>query len=60
MREEFFIYEVDHSLTEPTLRIVQDPVGKGVEAVERVTEYRIKAANLRAVAESASESEWHP
>lgn len=58
MREEFFIYEVDHALTEPTLRIVQNPVGKGVEAVERVTEYRIKAASLRAVAESASESEW--
>ena len=60
MGEEFFIYEVDHALTEPTLRIVQDPVGKGVKAVERVTEYRIKAANLRAVAESASESEWRP
>ena len=51
MREEFFIYEVDYALTGPELRIVQDPVGKGVEATERVTEYHIKAADLRAAAE---------
>ena len=53
MREEFFIYEVDHALTKPTMRIVQDPVGKGVPADERVVEYRISAASLRAVAEPA-------
>ena len=51
MREEFFIYEVDYALTKPEMRIVQDPVGKGVEATERVTEYRIRAADLRAAAE---------
>ena len=53
MREEFFIYEVDYALTKPEMRIVQDPVGKGVEATERVTEYRIRAADLRAAAEPA-------
>ena len=29
MREEFYIYEVNHALTEPGLWITQDPVGKG-------------------------------
>ncbi len=53
MREEFFIYEVDHALTNPTMRIVHDPVGKGVQAVEKVTEYRISAVSLRAVAQPA-------
>ena len=57
MREEFFIYEVDHALTKPTMRIVQDPVGKGVPADERVVEYRISAASLRAVAEPADNPE---
>ncbi|MYD88231.1 MAG: DUF3883 domain-containing protein [Acidobacteria bacterium] len=56
MREEFFIYEVDHALTAPELRIVQDPIGKGVPAKESVIEYRISAADLRAAAESAAPS----
>ena len=51
MREEFFIYEVDYALTRPELRIVQDPVGRGVNATENVIEYRIRAADLRAAAE---------
>ena len=51
MRGEFFIYEVDHALTAPALRIVRDPIGKGVPATERVTEYRIRADDLRAAAE---------
>ena len=55
MREEFFIYEVDHVLTKPEMRIVQDPVGKGVPAKERVTEYRISAIDLKAAAEPAGE-----
>jgi len=58
MREEFFIYEVDYATTKPELRIVQDPVGKGVQATERVTEYRIRAADLRAVAESRATDTW--
>ena len=41
MRGEFFIYEVDHALTEPKLWITQDPVGKGIQATERVVEYHI-------------------
>jgi len=52
MREEFFIYEVDHALATPELRIVQDPIGKGVPAKESVIEYRISAADLRAAAEA--------
>ena len=51
MSEEFFIYEVDYALTEPELRVVQDPIGKGVPARESVIEYRIQAADLRAAAE---------
>ena len=53
MREEFFIYDVDYALTNPDLRIVQDPIGKGVPARESVIEYRIQAADLRAAAEPA-------
>ncbi len=49
MGEEFFIYEVDHALTNAQLRIVQDPVGKGIEPVERVVEYLIDAEQLHAV-----------
>ena len=51
MREEYFIYEVDHALTKPEMRIVQDPVGKGIEPVERVVEYHIDADQLRAAAQ---------
>ena len=54
MRDEFFIYEVDYALTTPELRIVQDPIGKGVPAKESVIEYRINAADLRAAAEPAA------
>ena len=52
MGEEFFIYDVDHALTNPQLRIVQDPVGKGIEPVERVVEYFIDSGQLQAVGES--------
>ena len=55
MRDEFFIYEVDHALTEPELWITQDPVGKGVKATERVVEYRIEPGKLREVAKSTRE-----
>lgn len=48
MREEFFIYEVNDALSAPMLSIVQDPVGKGIEPVEKVVEYRIEAAKLAA------------
>lgn len=51
MREEFFIYEVDHALTDPQLWITRDPVGQGIEPTETVVEYRIRADQLRAVAE---------
>ena len=52
MGEEFFIYDVDHALTNPQLRIVQDPVGKGIEPVERVVEYLINSGQLQAAGES--------
>ena len=51
MRDEFFIYEVDHALTEPKLWITQDPVGKGIQATERVVEYHIDSEELRSVAQ---------
>ena len=51
MRDEFFIYEVDHALTEPKLWITQDPVGKGIQATERVVEYHIDSEKLRSVAQ---------
>ena len=57
MREEFYIYEVNHALTQPQLWITQDPVGKGVEATERVVEYHIKPDELRKVAVAASDVE---
>ncbi len=53
MRDEFFIYEVDYATSDPKLWIVQDPVGKGIEPVEKVVEYQIAAAKLRAVADPA-------
>ena len=52
MGEEFFIYDIDHALTNPQLRIVQDPVGKGIEPVERVVEYLINSGQLQAAGES--------
>ena len=53
MREEFFIYEVNHALTEPDLWITQDPVGKGIQPTERVVEYHVPVAQLRRVAANA-------
>jgi superfamily II DNA or RNA helicase len=53
MRGEFYIYEVNHVLTAPQLRIIQDPVGKGIQPVERVVEYLIRAEQLDGVAEPA-------
>ena len=53
MREEFYIYEVNHALTEPGLWITQDPVGRGIEPTERVVEYHVPVAQLRRVAASA-------
>lgn len=50
MRQEFYIYEVQHALANPKLFIIQDPVGKGVKPVERVVEYQIKSEHLMAVA----------
>ena len=55
MRAEFFIYVVDHALTQPHLWIVQDPVGKGIRPVEKVVEYHIPAEQLHAVAIAAAE-----
>lgn len=46
MRSEFFIYEVNHALSAPGLRIVQDPVGCGIEPEEKVVEYKIRAEVL--------------
>ena len=57
MRDEFFIYEVDHALTQPELRIVQDPVGQGIQPTERVVEYHIRSDALRAVAQPAGSVE---
>jgi superfamily II DNA or RNA helicase len=54
MREEFFIYEVDCALSDPQLWITRDPVGKGIEPIERVVEYIIRADELDRVAEAAS------
>ena len=56
MGVEFFIYDIDHALTNPQLRIVQDPVGKGIEPVERVVEYHIPSGQLRAVSEHVDQS----
>lgn len=58
MGDEFFIYEVDHALTEPQLRIVQDPVGKGIEPIERVVEYQIDSEQLRAVADTSQNGNY--
>ncbi len=53
MREEFFIYVVEHALNAPNLWIVQDPVGKGIQPVEKVVEYHINGSALRAIADQA-------
>ena len=54
MRGEFFIYEVNHALTEPELWITQDPVGKGIQATERVVEYHIDSEQMQSFAELAT------
>ena len=56
MRDEFFIYEVNHALTQPELWITQDPVGKGITPTEKVVEYHIRSDALRAVAQPAGSS----
>jgi superfamily II DNA or RNA helicase len=53
MRDEFYIYEVDHVLAAPSLRITQDPVGKGLQPAELVVEYLIKAEDIGAVSVAA-------
>ena len=50
MRSEFFIYEVNHALTSPELRIIQDPVGQGIEPTERVVEYHIQSTQIEQLA----------
>ena len=50
MRNEFFIYEVNHALTGPELRIVQDPVGQGIEPTERVVEYHVQSTQIERLA----------
>ena len=57
MRQEFFIYEVNHVLAHPELWITQDPVGKGIEPTERIVEYHISAAQLKRVAAVADASD---
>ena len=53
MRGEFFIYDVHNAISDPELWITQDPVGKGVDALERVVEYLIRADQLEGIAERA-------
>ena len=50
MGREFYIYEVNHALTEPELRIIQDPVGQGIEPTERTVEYHIPHIQLERLA----------
>ena len=57
MRSEFYIYEVDHALTEPELKIIRDPVGQGIDPDERVVEYRIPFSQLGRVAAAADDLE---
>ncbi len=53
MRDEFYIYAVNYALSDPQLWIIQDPVGKGVQATEKVVEYHVRAEESRALAEAA-------
>jgi hypothetical protein len=55
MRDEFYIYIVDHALSVPNLWIVRDPVGHGVEARELTVQYHIRDEQLRALAEHPRE-----
>ena len=50
MGEEFFIYEINHALTRPELRIIQDPVGQGIEPTERVVEYHVATSQIERLA----------
>ena len=53
MRDEFFIYEVEHALSQPALRILRDPVGCGIEPEVKVVQYKIPKATLDQHAEAA-------
>ena len=57
MRDEFYIYEVDDALTDPRLKITRDPVGRGIEAEERVVEYRIARSQIGRLAVDANDLE---
>ena len=57
MRNEFYIYEVNHALTRPELRIIQDPVGQGIEPTERVVEYHIPSIHLERLAAAPNDLE---
>ncbi|MCY3957105.1 MAG: helicase-related protein [Chloroflexi bacterium] len=57
MRKEFFIYEVNYALTNPSIQIVQDPVGRGLEPTEKVVEYHIKSGELALIATNACDFE---
>ena len=50
MRREFYIYEVNHALTAPELRIIQDPVGQGIEPTERAVEYHVPSMQIERLA----------
>jgi hypothetical protein len=51
MREEFFIYNVTEVLSVPRLQIIQDPVGKGIQPIEKVITYQIELAQFESAAE---------
>ena len=50
MREERFLHIVDRALTAPSLWMVQDLVGRGVEPTEKVVEFQITLAQFGAAA----------
>jgi hypothetical protein len=54
LRSEYFLYEVNDAFAEPKLRIIPDPVGKGIKPVEKVVEYHIDAAQITAIAQTVA------
>lgn len=46
MRQEFFIYEVEHALAKPALRIVRDPVGCGITPEAKTVQYLIPKTSI--------------
>ena len=56
MRDEFYIYVVDHALSGSDLWFVRDPVGQGIEAREQVVQYHIRDEHLRVIAEYPEEA----